>query len=88
MRNPTRGNRRTVENNEVADEANFDDLVGIFDGSENSRIKFGCSGATPVDVSALDMPQRNSHPVTRKNYRKEKIKLIYLINYKFSYNCR
>ena len=54
MRNPTRGKPRKVKKHEEADEANFDDQVGISSRGENSRIDFGCSGATPVDVSALD----------------------------------
>ena len=70
MRNPTRGNRRTVENNEVADEANFDDPVGIFDGSENSRMDFGCSGATPVEVSATSGTHLSQMtPVEKTIYR-------------------
>ena len=39
--------------NEEADEANFDEPFGIFCGHEKSRTDFECSGATPVDVSAL-----------------------------------
>ena len=57
MRDTSRGNRRTVENNEVAEEANFDDPVGILDGSANSRMDFGCSGATFIDVSEPSGPK-------------------------------
>ena len=56
MRNTTRGLRGKVEKSEVADEANFDDPLDIFCGHEKSRTDFGRSGATPVDVSALETP--------------------------------
>ena len=43
---------RKAKKNEEADEANFDEPLGIFCGPEKSRTDFGRSGATPVDVSA------------------------------------
>ena len=60
MRNPTRGKPRKAKKREEADEANFDDQVGISSRGENSRIDESGSGATPVDVSARDNPQRES----------------------------
>ena len=69
MRDTSRGNRRTVENNEVADEANFDDLVGIFDEIAKSHKRQRGSGATFTDVSEPSDTYRTSNEISRKNYQ-------------------
>ena len=48
---------------------NFDDPVGISSEHEIIVTENECSGATPVDVSALEEPQRDADRGRLKNYR-------------------